>query len=58
MMRLLARTVRLDAVGASLDYAKRMSTRNSAYAVRDDTETFLKEAAQSPALIDFNDGAE
>jgi hypothetical protein len=58
MMRLLARAVRLDAVGASIDYATRMSARNSSYAVRDETESFLKEANRPPTLVDFSDGVD
>ena len=53
LMRLLARTVRLHAIDAGLEYGRRIHARSSAYEQRDTTVAFAQEAMSPPALINF-----
>jgi hypothetical protein len=55
LMRLVARTVRLDSVAATMEYAKRIEDKNAAYDTRDFTAKLAVEASKPPALIRFDE---
>jgi hypothetical protein len=55
LMRLLARTVRLDSVNASLEYGARMKTKNATYQRRSETFELTREALKPPPLMHFDE---
>jgi hypothetical protein len=55
MMRLLARTVRLDSVHAALDYGARMKSKTAAYERRSEAVALTKDALKPPALMRFGE---
>jgi hypothetical protein len=57
VMRLLARTVRLQSLDSALEYGRRIHARNSAYEQRDTVAALAKESLAAPALIDFSTGS-
>jgi hypothetical protein len=55
IVRLLARTVRLDGVNAAMDYAGRMDAKNAMAAQGDEPAKFMAESLAPPKLIRFGE---